>query len=346
MNHPFESRRSAASVPQTGVSKLELVGQHPLLEQTRALVRKIASTDVTVLVQGESGTGKEVIARMLHAASGRAKHPFVAVNCGAIPADLLESEMFGHERGAFTGAIGSRAGVFQRANQGTIFLDEIGEMSPALQVKLLRVLQEREVQPVGSDTGVKINVRVVAATNKNLEKEITAGRFREDLFYRLNVIPVTLPPLRERRSDVPLLVEHFLAKHSERHRHDPVRITEQAMVHLWEYAWPGNVRELENLVERLVVLSENGVIDEDALPRSLRTFMTRNHIPDLQIEESGVDLHEILEEFERRLISKALHRTGGNKKAAARLLGVNRTTLIEKLRRRGDLFNEPQPAVA
>jgi transcriptional regulator with PAS, ATPase and Fis domain len=324
----------------------ELIGQHPLLEQVRTLVRKLATTDATVLVQGESGTGKEVVARMIHATSGRAEQAFVAVNCGAIPAELLESEMFGHERGAFTGAVGARAGMFQLAHRGTIFLDEIAEMSPALQVKLLRVLQEREVRPLGSDHSMKIDVRVITATNKDLEAEVAAGRFREDLYYRLNVVPVSLPPLRERRSDIPLLVEHFLAKHCERHRRGAVRITEEAMVHLWEHSWPGNVRQLENLVERLVILCDHDVVDESDLPPTMRTFITRRCIPDVRVADAGLDLNLVVEEFENGLISKALSRTHGNKQAAARLLGVNRTTLVAKLRRRGDLFDAFTPAFA
>jgi len=348
VNHHIGTLRSAASAPQMAraVATPELVGQHPLLEQVRSLVRKIARTDVTVLVQGESGTGKEVIARMLHAASRRADQPFVAVNCGAIPAELLESEMFGHLRGSFTGAIGSRVGMFQLAHRGTIFLDEISEMSPALQVKLLRVLQEREVRPVGSDRVVQIDVRVIAATNKDLEQEVAAGRFREDLYYRLNVVPMSLPPLRERRSDIPLLVEHFLTKLTERHGREAMRLTDEAMVHLWEHAWPGNVRQLENLVERLVVLSDNAVVDELDLPASMRVFITRTALPDVTVADSGVDLNAVVEEFENGLISKAMRRTQGNKQAAATLLGVNRTTLVAKLRRRGDAFSLLAPTFA
>jgi transcriptional regulator with PAS, ATPase and Fis domain len=290
-----------------------------------------------VLVQGESGTGKEVAARMIHAASDRANQPFVAVNCGAIPPELLESEMFGHERGSFTGALSSRAGMFQLAHQGTIFLDEIGEMSAALQVKLLRVLQEREVRPLGSDRTLKIDVRVIAATNKDLEKEVQAGRFREDLYYRLNVVPVSMPPLRERRSDIPVLVEHFLTKLAVRHGRAPMRLTDDAMVHLWEFAWPGNVRQLENVIERMVILTDGDEIDSDSLPGSMRNFISRQAIPDLQMSEDGVDLNRVVEEFESGLIWKAIKRTRGNKQAAARLLGLNRTTLVAKLRRREEL---------
>jgi transcriptional regulator with PAS, ATPase and Fis domain len=334
----YGSTTAAAAQPALALRAPDLIGEHPLMTQVRALVRKVAASDVTVLVHGASGTGKEVVARMVHAQSARADQPFIAVNCGAIPAELLESEMFGHERGAFTGATGTRAGMFQLANHGTIFLDEISEMSPALQVKLLRVLQEREVRPVGADRSLRVDVRVIAATNKDLEAEIRAGRFREDLFYRLNVIPVPLPPLRERRSDVPLLVEHYLTRHGQRHNREDVRITEEALVRLWEYDWPGNVRELENLLERLVILSETGVIGVDDLPPAMCTFITRSSIPDVALHDSGVDLNAAVEDFENGLIQKALQRTHGNKQAAARLLGMNRTTLVAKLRRREDLF--------
>ncbi len=323
---------AAEAGPARGTTP-EMIGQHPVLERVRSLIRKIAATDATVLVEGESGTGKEVVARMLHAGSSRAQHPFVAVNCGAIPAELLESEMFGHERGAFTGALGSRPGLFQLAHRGTIFLDEIGEMSAGLQVKLLRVLQEREVRPVGSDRSVKVDVRIIAATNKDLQAEVASGRFREDLYYRLNVVPVTLPPLRERRSDIPLLVEHFLAKHVDRHRHTALSITDDAMVRLWEHSWPGNVRELENLIERVVILAENEAVEVSDLPASLRARRSPSNAPTLKIEEWGGDLHTVVKNFELGLIADAMSRTGGNKRAAAVLLGVNRTTLIDKLRR-------------
>jgi transcriptional regulator with PAS, ATPase and Fis domain len=258
------------------------------------------------------------------------------VNCGAIPADLLESEMFGHERGAFTGAVAARMGLFQYANGGTIFLDEIGEMTPALQVKLLRVLQEREIRPVGSDRTVRVDVRVIAATNRDLSADVKSGRFREDLFYRLQVIPITVPPLRERRSDIPVLVQHFLDKHNSQRPGQPVRISEEAMVHLWEYDWPGNVRELENLIERLVILSEDGVIRVENLPPNIRTFISDKKIPRPTLTDEGIDLNRAVEEFEYRLIDEALRRTKGNKQAAAKLLGLKRTTLVAKLRRKAN----------
>jgi two-component system, NtrC family, response regulator AtoC len=314
-----------------------LIGEHSLIQKITVLVKKVAVTDATILIMGESGTGKELVARAIHAASPRSDRPFIPVNCGAIPAELLESEMFGHERGAFTGAIGQRAGMFQLANGGSIFLDEVGEMNPTLQVKLLRVLQDREVRPVGADRVMKVDVRVIAASNKELAAEVEAGNFREDLFYRLQVIPIVMPPLRERRSDIPLLVRHFLEKHNRKRPGRPAEIAEEAMVHLWEYDWPGNVRELENLLERLVILSEDGRIDVDHLPPSIRSFISEKKIPRPTLGEEGLDLNSAVEEFENRLIEEALRRTKGNKQAAARLLGLKRTTLVAKLRRRKGL---------
>ncbi len=317
-----------------GAPATQIIGQHPLIERVQKLIQRVAQTDATVLILGESGTGKELAARSVHAASRRADRPFIPVNCGAIPAELLESEMFGHEKGSFTGAVGSRAGMFQLANGGTIFLDEISEMSPVLQVKLLRVLQDREVRPVGADRSFKVDVRVIAATNKDLALQVERGLFREDLYYRLEVIPITLPPLRERRSDIPLLVKHFLDRHNQKRSDLKVTITEEAMVHLWEYDWPGNVRELENLLERLVILSEDGVVRIENLPPNIRSFISEKKIPRPVMTDEGLDLTNAVEEFENRLIEEALRRTKGNKQAAARLLGLKRTTLVAKLRRR------------
>jgi transcriptional regulator with PAS, ATPase and Fis domain len=311
-----------------------IIGQHPLIQKIHTLIKKVTATDATVLIMGESGTGKELVARAVHGLSPRADRPFIPVNCGAIPAELLESEIFGHERGAFTGAIGARAGMFQLANGGTIFLDEVGEMNPRLQVKLLRVLQDREIRPVGSDRTTKVDVRVIAATNKDLAQEVERGGFREDLFYRLQVIPIIMPPLRERRSDIPLLVEHFLEKQNRKRPDHPVQISDETMVHLWEYDWPGNVRELENLLERMVILSEDSLIRVEHLPSNIRSFISEKRIPKPTLSENGLDLNSAVEEFENRLIEEALRRTKGNKQAAARLLGLKRTTLVAKLRRR------------
>jgi len=302
-------------------------------------MRKVAVTNATVLISGESGTGKELVARQIHSLSGRAEGPFIALNCGAIPAELLESELFGHERGAFTGAVGARHGMFQVARGGTIFLDEVAEMAPPLQVKLLRVLQEHEFRPVGGDRMIKTDVRVIAASNKELFDEVSKGRFREDLFYRLQVIPIRLPPLRDRRSDIPLLIEHFLEKMNSRRPQGPVRLSETAQVQMWEYDWPGNVRELENVVEQLVILADGDTVDVDNLPPSIRRFVSGKRNPTPALSEAGFDFNRAVEAFENQLIYEALQKSNGNKQAAARLLGLKRTTLVAKLRRR-------RPAVA
>ncbi|MFQ5352031.1 MAG: sigma-54 interaction domain-containing protein [Candidatus Binatia bacterium] len=318
-----------------------IIGTHPLMQKLHHLVNKVARTDVTVLISGESGTGKELVAARLHELSPRANKPFVAVNCGTIPGDLLESEMFGHQKGSFTGAVGQRPGMFQLAHGGTIFLDEIGEMAPLLQVKLLRVLQDREIRPVGADMPFKVDVRVIAATNKDLAKEVEEGRFREDLYYRLQVIPITIPPLRERRSDIPILIEHFLEKQNS-NRPYPVSISEEAMVLLWEYDWAGNIRELENTIERLVVLADAPVVKPADLPSNISSFLPEKRIPRPKMSDDGLDLNSVVEEFENRLIDEALRRTNGNKQAAAKLLGLKRTTLVAKLRRkRGPDYQAP-----
>ncbi len=313
-----------------------LIGDHPSIQQIRSLIKRVAPSEATVMLLGESGTGKEVVARAIHAASARSAGPFVAVNCGAIAADLLESELFGHERGAFTGATNARPGLFQFAAGGTLLLDEIGELSPTLQVKLLRVLQERQVRPVGSDRAVPVDVRIIAATNQNLEAAVAAGRFRDDLFYRLHVIPIVIPPLRERRSDVPLLVDYALERLQSRSRVGPITISDEAMTALWEYDWPGNVRELENLIERMVVLAERPVIDAPELPLPVRAFLSEKRIPRVALPPGGFDLAKTMRDFEFQLIDEAVKRSKGNKGAAARLLGLRRTTLAAKLRRRDD----------
>jgi transcriptional regulator with PAS, ATPase and Fis domain len=307
------------------------IGEHTLLQKIRGLVQRVAATDATVLITGESGTGKEIIARLIHNLSPRANHPFVPINCAAIPHELLESELFGHARGAFTGAHASRAGLFQLADGGTVFLDEIGEVPPSLQPKLLRVLQDGEVRPVGADRPVAINVRVTAATNKDLAHELEAGTFREDLFYRLQVIPIHLPPLRSRRSDIPLLINHFLEK-SNRQYGTAAKISPEASVYLWEYDWPGNVRELENVVERLVVLCDNGQIGLIDLPPNICSFVSEKKIPQPTFINKELDFRAALRQFEQRLIDEALRLADGNKARAARMLKLKRTTLVAKLR--------------
>jgi transcriptional regulator with PAS, ATPase and Fis domain len=309
------------------------IGDHPLMQKIYAMVHRVATTDATVLITGESGTGKELVARSVHNLGARATHPFVAINCAALPEELLESELFGHVRGAFTGALSSRVGMFQLADGGTIFLDEIGEMPVSLQAKLLRVLQSKEVRPVGADRVTAINVRVIAATNKDLAREVEKGTFREDLFFRLQVIPVHLPPLRARRSDIPLLVRFFLEKNNHKYA-NTLHISDEAMVYLWEYDWPGNVRELENLVERMVILSETGHLAPEDLPPHVRSFISEKKLPHPDFSDGEVNLREVLEQFEGRLIDEALRRTNGNKTAAAQMLGLKRTTLVAKLRRK------------
>ena len=311
-----------------------VIGASPALRAVLDLVSKVAETDSTVLITGESGTGKELIARALHYNSRRAERRLVTVNCGAIPEELLESELFGHVRGAFTSAISQREGRFALAHGGTIFLDEIGDMSPNLQVKLLRVLQDRTFEPVGSSKSQTVDVRVVAATNQDLERAIREGRFREDLYYRLNVIPIEVPPLRQRPDDIPLLVHHFLdAMHQERGtRVDS--ISDEAMALLCRYDWPGNVRELENLIERLSVLRGEGEIRVEDLPANLRG---RPAVPLAapSLPETGLDFREVVDRFESELIRQALEQTQGNKNRAAQLLGLNRTTLLEKIKKKG-----------
>lgn len=313
-----------------------LIGDHPTIVKLRALVDRVAATDVTVLITGESGSGKEVVAHAIHALSARTRRNFVPVNCAAIPHELLESEMFGHERGAFTGAAGPRHGLFATADGGTIFLDEIGEMPLQLQAKLLRVLEDGIVRPVGSDRSAKIDARVIAASNNDLVAAVKRHAFREDLFYRLQVVPIVIPPLRERRSDIPLLIEYFLERMRRRLPGRDWTVTREAMVNLWSYDWPGNVRELVNMVERLVIMCEDSIIDLALLPPNLVNGgrMAEARIP-ATLGEDGVNLNLLVHELEGRMINQALTQTGGNKQAAAKLLGLKRTTFAAKLRRCG-----------
>ena len=316
-----------------------LIGKSQAMLQVIELAMKLARSTATVLIGGESGTGKEMIARTVHNFSARALRPFVPVNCGAIPEELLESELFGHVRGAFTGAGTTRQGRFQLAHGGTLFLDEVGEMSAKLQVKLLRVLQEQEFEPVGSDKSVRVDVRVIAATNRDLQAAVKEGRFRGDLFYRLHVLPLTLPPLRDRQSDIPLLIAHFLLLHSRKKDRVVEKVEEEALSFLQRYGWPGNVRELENLVERLVVLNDDGVVRMSDLPDYVRDYAAtpkkeHSFLPELSLPTEGLDLDGLLQELENDFILQALSRTRGNKTLAAELLRLNRTTLIERMRKR------------
>jgi DNA-binding NtrC family response regulator len=309
-----------------------IVGQSEGLRAALELVRKVADTDATVLVLGESGVGKELVARAIHYNSGRADQPFIAINCGAIPEELLESELFGHVRGAFTSADRDRVGRFAAADGGTLFLDEIGDMSPKLQAKLLRVLQEQEFERVGSSKTQRVDVRIIAATNQDLHELMRERRFREDLYFRLSVIPIEVPPLRERREDVPRLVEHFLSV-QRREYPDLMGMTEPGLKRLLEYAWPGNVRELEGLIERLAVLKRRGWISEDDLPPELRGQPL--DVRRVRLPEGGVDFAALVDTVETDLILQALETTSWNKNQAARLLGLKRTTLVEKIRAKG-----------
>jgi DNA-binding NtrC family response regulator len=306
-----------------------IVGESPALRRTLDLVRRVADTEATVLILGESGVGKELIARALHYNSRRAEAPFVPVNCGAIPEELLESELFGHVRGSFTGAVRNRVGRFAAANGGTLFLDEIGDMSPTLQIKLLRVLQEREFEPVGSSKTQTVDLRVVAATNQDLPQRIREGRFREDLYFRLNVVPLTVPPLRERREDIPLLAEHFVQV-LRRSYPEIVGIEEGLIKRLCEHHWPGNVRELESLILRMVILRRSGWLTEQDLPAEMAGPALE--LRGAALPREGVDFTRVVEEFERDLIQQALEVTQWNKSQAAELLGLKRTTLVEKIR--------------
>lgn len=369
-----------------------IIGKSSCMLKLFKMIERVASANSTILIQGESGTGKELIARAVHNLSPRKDQPLVPVNCGAIPEDLLESELFGHVRGAFTGAANTRVGRFELANGGTLFLDEIGDMSPKLQVKMLRVLQEKIVEPVGAVKPVRVDVRVIAATHKDLEKEVAEKRFREDLFYRLNVVPIHVPALRERHGDIPLLVNHFLERSIKLHERPRVNVEREIMEIFQHYPWPGNVRELENLIERLTILSD-GSVQYDDLPPKIRSFvpagaeapareadkefpfqdrpiLTPAPLPETDADTDrdgesdgdgetdggleavsrmiaastqdlsqkilqGLDFNGAVASFENQLILSALDSTGWNKNKAARLLNLNRTTLVEKIKKKG-----------
>ena len=338
------------------VGKHSIIGDSQEIRDVFNIVGRAAAFDSTVMVFGESGTGKELIARALHENSDRKNKPFIAVNCGAIPHELLESELFGYEKGAFTGASQTRIGRLELANEGTIFLDEIGDMPAALQVKLLRVLAEQEVDRLGGTKPIKINVRFVTATHRNIEDAIQEGKFREDLYYRLNIIPIVIPPLRDRKSDIPLLVQHFLSKCNENQGQQPKTISDEAIQILANYSWPGNVRELGNFIERMVVLSVGNNITSKDLPEKVLGEVPRESLPPIKepeyelspskmlqnklqasffmgLPEEGINLKSAVEEFERGLIIEALEKTNWVKNKAAGLLELNRTTLVEKLKK-------------
>jgi DNA-binding NtrC family response regulator len=327
-----------------------LIGRSPAMRALFQLLETVSASASTILVTGETGTGKEVVARAIHHNSPRRAQRFVALNCGAIPETLLEAELFGHVRGAFTGAIGTRQGRLEQAHKGTLFMDEVGTMSPGMQMKLLRVLQEREFERIGDAHTTKVDVRIVAATNSDLHKMVAEGSFREDLFYRLNIIPIHLPPLRDRREDIPLLVQHFLKKFSAvdlgvagaKTPHvrmgdgesRSLSISQQAMRCLMAYSWPGNVRQLENAIERAVALSGGrSQIETADLTSDIQQASHAAAAPDVNLPEGGIDFDSYINRIEHDLIRRALEKTGGNKGQASKLLNLKRTTLVEKLKR-------------
>ena len=312
-----------------------IVGRSRAMQDLFQLLQTVAPTSSTILITGETGSGKEVVARAIHHASPRRAHRFMAINCSAIPENLLEAELFGHARGAFTGAIGTRQGKIELAHKGTLFLDEVGTMSMALQMKLLRVLQEREFERVGDSQTIKVDVRVIAATNADLAKMVADGSFREDLFYRLNVIPVRLPALRERKEDIPLLVQHFLQKFGAELNRPTLTVSQAALRCLMTFQWPGNVRQLENAMERAVALSGGRpqVEISDLPPDIQRASEGEPFLYGLALPDDGIDFEIFIARIEREVIKKALERTGGNKAAAAQVLNLKRTTLVEKLKR-------------
>ena len=314
-----------------------IIGNSQAMQQLFARMEKIVNTDSTVLVLGASGTGKELVAKAIHFNGSRKEHPFIAINCGAIPADLLESELFGHVKGSFTGAVADKPGKFELANYGTIFLDEIANMPLHLQMKLLRVLQEQELERVGSSRRIKLNVRVISATNAALEDEVKKGRFREDLYYRLNVIPIILPPLRERREDIALLARYFLNKCCKAMGREVMTLSPSAIKAFELYDWPGNVREMENVIERTVALTDSDIIKPQDLPISIGDIDHQDSIPlpHPVITSDGIDLPATIAEIERSMIEDALHLTNGVKARAAAILQINRTTLVEKMKRLG-----------
>ena len=344
------------------MSVVKQIGEHSIIGNSQGIrdvfgvVEKAAASDSTIMIFGESGTGKELIARALHQNSKRESKPFIAVNCGAIPHELLESELFGYEKGAFTGASHTRIGRLELANEGTVFLDEIGDMPAALQVKLLRVLAEQEIDRLGGSKPVKVNVRFITATHRNIEDAIKEGKFREDLYYRLNIIPIFIPPLRDRKSDIPLLVQNFLKKCNENQDQQAKVISDETIQILTNYSWPGNIRELGNFIERMVVLSVGDNITPRDLPEKVLGEVPRESLPPMEkpgcelsptemlqnglkqsffigLPEGGINLKNAVEEFERGLIIEALEKTNWVKNKAAGLLELNRTTLVEKIKK-------------
>jgi two-component system, NtrC family, response regulator HydG len=331
--------QDSAGGPESGDStrpvEPALVGHSPAIIQVMKTLARVAPSHATVLVAGETGTGKELVARTIHHFSDRAERRFVAVNCSALAEGLLESELFGHVRGAFTGAAGARPGLFREADHGTLFLDEIGDISSGLQARLLRVLQEHEIVPVGSETPVHVDVRVLAATHRDLPELVRQGRFREDLYYRLNVVTLVLPPLRERRQDIPLLIDHFLRELAARHGRGPVAVDPDAQYRLLGYAWPGNIRELQNVLERSMLLAEQDVIGPEHLPPEVRPGASSPAAPNSNPTAVEPSPLRSLEEVDREHVLRVLGVTGGNREESARILGISRRTLSRMIQRWG-----------
>jgi DNA-binding NtrC family response regulator len=327
-------RPSLSNVTGVGTAAV-LLGQSPALKSMLEIIQQVGPTDAAVLITGETGSGKEVIARLLHATSSRADQRMITVNCAAIPEHLIESELFGHVKGAFTGAHQGRVGRLREAGQGTVFLDEIGDLPLSMQTRLLRVLQDHLVTPIGSERSYVVNVRFIAATNRDLGVMVHEGKFRHDLFYRLNVVPIHVPPLRERLEDVPSLAMYFLEQAACRLNRS-IQLSEKTLAWLQLHSWPGNVRELENLMERMAILDRDGLVDTDDLPTVVRREAYESSVPPVwEFTERGLDLPTAVERFERAMIATAMRRAGNNKSKAAVLLGIGRTTLIDKIRKLG-----------
>ena len=331
-NHIFKESSVSRKRPDKYSGYNDIIGCSDKVNEVFSILEKVADCDTTIMINGETGTGKGLIAKAIHRNSQRKNKPFISINCGAIPEDLLESELFGHTKGSFTGALTSRPGKFQQANGGTVFLDEIGDMSHGLQVKVLRVLEEGEFEQVGGTKTIKADVRIISATHRDLDEEVQKGNFRQDLFYRLFVLPVTLPPLRERKSDIPLLIHYFLKESNLKNKREIKRISSDAKALMMRYLWPGNVRELKNIVERLVVLKGKGVILPEDLPKRMKTEKN-NTTQEPEIMERGICLTNAVTEFEKALILQSLEKTEWVKNRAAKLLHLNRTTLVEKIKR-------------
>jgi transcriptional regulator with GAF, ATPase, and Fis domain len=310
-----------------------IIGQSQKMREVFDLVEKVADCDSTILLNGETGTGKGLVARAIHQKSSRRNKPYISINCGAIPENLLESELFGHVRGAFTGATSSKLGKFELADGGTILLDEIGDMSSDLQVKVLKVLEEGEFEPVGGSKTVRVDVRIIAATHRDLSEEVQKGNFREDLYYRLYVIPMILPSLKDRKADIPHLVDYFIEQSNRKNKRRVKNVTEEAMDILMRYLWPGNVRELKNMVERMVVLKGSGEITAQDLPVELKSTRKFEPSANIEISDDGICLNSAVTEFEKELILQSLEKTKWVKNKAAKLLHLNRTTLVEKIKR-------------